>query len=1019
MTTITSSLIVRLIDQVTGPAGQVEESLRRINRAGAAGPGGAPSFADDMAAAQERVAGAIARNNAALDASRGRLFDAVAGYYALSSAIGAPIRAAGAFEEAMADVRKVVDFPSPEAFRDFQNDLFQLSRRVPLTVEELSQIAAAAGEAGFGVDDLLTVTEDAARIAVAFGTSAREAGDMLAAMQQSYGMSRTEAVLLSDAMNHLSNRMASSAPELMSFWTRIAADAGRAGFSQQQAVALGSAMIASGHGAEVAATSFRAMVRALTRGESATARQQTAYERLGLTAEDVAFRMQEDAVGTTRDVLARIAALPAEMQNAISSDIFGDEARALGSIGTNLEFFDRAIGAVADEADYAGSALAEFEVRAGTFNNAVTLLRNRITELSIRIGEALLPALNRLMEVAAPMIERLADLAAAYPEVTAAVVGTTAALIALKVAAAGLTFVGLLGRGGTLALLAGGLRAITLLGTPVAGFFETLAVRNALAARSLGRTPGALARIGDAGRVLLRGLPGFTAISGALSGIGAALAGITAPVWMGIAGGALAVAAAGAAIWRYWDRLSAIFSGIATRVMEELQPALDALRPVLDFLSPAFNLVAAAASGIASGFDRAVEAGRAFAGWIGSFFEREVLTDEQRASWEAGGYGAADAFINAIKAGFRNFVYWISGQWALDLFEAATGIDLTAAGVAMVESIKQAFWDFLDWLRELPQRIIDAIGEIDLSGIIRMPAILGGPGRVDPVPLPAFDQAELATLDPSMRAAAETLASARGEALPTPERLADLQAYAEHLRAELSDIRARLAEIGEGPAAAFAAAPIQMELARTARELAEVEAALAEGRSRADALGAALAVLSDTEVTPEVNAASIDAALARVERLLDGLRAADARAASIASGGDPAPASRAPVGHRALGGPVWPGSSFLVGERQPEIFTPSTGGEITPLSAVERGIARLMPVIRDAVSRAVPDGGARPAAPERAESARPVTVSVSFGDINVHGASDPREVVRTIRDRLTEEIDAALRGINADMGVRS
>jgi TP901 family phage tail tape measure protein len=363
-----------------------------------------------------------------------------------------------------------------------------------------------------------------------FGTSAREAGDMLAAMQQSYGMSRDQALGLADAMNHLSNNMASSAPELMDFWTRVAADAGRAGFSQEQAIALGSAMIASGNGADVAATSFRNMTRSLTRGESATERQQAAYERLGLTAEDVALRMQQDAVGTTREVLEAISLLPAEVRAAVSSDLFGDEARALGSIATNLEFFDRAVGAVADEAEYAGSAMREFEVRANTSENAMTLLMNRVSELSIMIGDALVPAMTSIIDVLGPIVTQIADLARAHPDLTAAIVGTAGAFVALKVAAAGLTFVGLVGKGGALSLLAGGLRALTFLGTPVAGFFETLRMRNALAARSLGTTPGLLARIGDAALVLARGIPGVSMFGSALAGLAGGAATISAPV---------------------------------------------------------------------------------------------------------------------------------------------------------------------------------------------------------------------------------------------------------------------------------------------------------------------------------------------------------------------------------------------------------------------------------------------------------------------------------------------------------
>ena len=39
-------------------------------------------------------------------------------------------------------------------------------------------------------------------------------------------------------------------------------------------------------------------------------------------------------------------------------------------------------------------------------------------------------------------------------------------------------------------------------------------------------------------------------------------------------------------------------------------------------------------------------------------------------------------------------------------------------------------------------------------------------------------------------------------------------------------------------------------------------------------------------------------------------------------------------GARAAGGPVAPGGSYLVGERGPELFTPSSSGNITPNDAL-------------------------------------------------------------------------------------
>jgi hypothetical protein len=73
---------------------------------------------------------------------------------------------------------------------------------------------------------------------------------------------------------------------------------------------------------------------------------------------------------------------------------------------------------------------------------------------------------------------------------------------------------------------------------------------------------------------------------------------------------------------------------------------------------------------------------------------------------------------------------------------------------------------------------------------------------------------------------------------------------------------------------------------------------------------------------------------------------------------------------RATGGPVSPGRAFMVGERGPEVFVPTSAGRITPNSALG-GPGRDVSV---AIQLAVPRGSAAPVAMQR--SARQVASAV-------------------------------------------
>jgi TP901 family phage tail tape measure protein len=372
---------------------------------------------------------------------------AAVGAAGIGVALGTSVRAAIDFESAMADVRKVVPgLESAEGLKEMKQEIIGLSKELPVSAEGLAAIMAAAGQSGIPRQELAEFTKQAAQMGVAFDITADEAGTAMAKLRTSLGLTQPEVVNLADAMNFLSNNMASSAAEVNQFMLMAGSVGQQVAMTTEQTAALGSAMVAAGAAPEVAATSFRNLIRALTKGESATERQAAAFKRLGLDATQAAKDMQTDAIGTIRDVFQRISQMPAEMRVSTISEIFGDEARALTPLITNMALFDQAIGLVGDKSKYAGSMLAEFEARAGTSANNFQLLQNNLAALQIAIGEGLLPAINMMLASLTPVLSVIADLAGRFPLLTAVVVTLTAALAGLVILAPAIvSFITLLG----------------------------------------------------------------------------------------------------------------------------------------------------------------------------------------------------------------------------------------------------------------------------------------------------------------------------------------------------------------------------------------------------------------------------------------------------------------------------------------------------------------------------------------------------------------------------------------------
>lgn len=697
MSTLTSQLVIELLDRVTGPARRAANALAGISNTIREQNGQPITFGD-------RLNAAITRNDRALADARGGIVDAVASFYALREAIGAPIQAAAAFESAMADVIKVVDFPTPEAFTQFQQDLFALSRDIPIAVNGLAEIAAAAGQAGIAGQDLIRFTDAAARIGVAFDISAEQAGGSMANLMTALNLSIDETVSLADAMNHLSNSQASTAADILDVVQRVGAQATMFGFTAEQTSAFASAMLAAGAQSEVAATSFRNMGAALTRGSAATRGQRDAFRELGLDAEETARSMQENAVETTIDVLRRIGQLPAEQRAAISSQLFGNEARALGPLLTNLGLVEETLGMVGDRATYAGSAFAEFEARNNTFQANMQRFQNVLTELQISIGNALMPAISQLAEAVAPLITRLAELANTYPEVTLAVVGATGAVIAFKGAIAALRFAGLVGRGGILSMIALGYNTIgrAAIGAQAAAS-SMIGLQTALAAMA-GQPLGTLGRLRAGLTGITLAIPGVGALSSGIAAIGAAVATISAPVWGTFAAIAAAVAASGLLIYRYWDRITAVLTGVGQAIGEALQPGLDWVSEKLSFLNPVVTAFGDAWQWVR---DKVSGLGELLSG----LFDRETLSEEEIANITA-----------RAREVTENIIGWFTRLPAR--IGEASG-DLVEAGRQLIQSLwdgaVEKFDEFVAWLTGIPGRIVEAIGNIDLSSIIRWP----------------------------------------------------------------------------------------------------------------------------------------------------------------------------------------------------------------------------------------------------------------------------------------------------------
>ena len=372
-----------LVDMISGPLDRVRRAMRSVE-------GGVATLGQRM-------------GNLALAMSPVALAAGV-----MLGAFGMAASKAMAFESAMADVAKVVNFETQAEFQAMNKTVMDMAGRIPMAADGIAAIIAAAGQSGVAKQDLAEFAEQAAKMGVAFDLTGDQAGKMMSDWRAGMNLTLPQVYSLADAVNHLSNNMNASAPALGEVIQRVGAVAMVCGLSETKVAALGAAFLSAGASPEVAATALKSFTTTLVKGTAMSKDQAAAFASIGLSATQLAKDMQTDAQGTIFKVLEAIAAKPKELQMSLLTTMFGQEA--LGSIAPllqNMGNLSQAFELVGDKANYAGSMQAEFDTRSKTVANTLQLLSNKLTNLAISVGNAFLPSIGWAAEKLGVFVDML------------------------------------------------------------------------------------------------------------------------------------------------------------------------------------------------------------------------------------------------------------------------------------------------------------------------------------------------------------------------------------------------------------------------------------------------------------------------------------------------------------------------------------------------------------------------------------------------------------------------------------
>jgi TP901 family phage tail tape measure protein len=418
------SYIFQAIDNFTGVSDKISKSVSNLKE-------NMSGMGQTMQNAQAKMQGLKEKSN--------QLGGELIGAAATFAAFAMPIKSAIDFEEAMANVRKVVEFDTPEQFKQMGKDILQLSRDIPLSAQALADIVASAGQFGIANDQLIDFTKTAAKMSVAFQMSAEQSGTAMAGMMNIFGLNVKQVEELADVMNFLGNTTNATERDILNVVTRTGNAAVNFGLAKEQAAALAASMLQLNIEPERASTAILDLVTKLQLIGTAAPEAQGAFKALGFDVKNFQALMKKDAAKallSVSEAYSKMAKTDPQRIAAINEAIFGTglQASNIFTLLSKSEKVSEVFNSLSKATGIAGSMQKEFETRSNTTKGSLEKLRSAISEISIQLGSVLLPALVSVAQVFASGAHAVADFAEQHPVLTKYIFGALVALTAFRVA---------------------------------------------------------------------------------------------------------------------------------------------------------------------------------------------------------------------------------------------------------------------------------------------------------------------------------------------------------------------------------------------------------------------------------------------------------------------------------------------------------------------------------------------------------------------------------------------------------
>lgn len=334
---------------------------------------------------------------------------------ATGTALVASAKSAIDFEDAFTGVEKTVD-GTAEQMEELKQGIRDMAKEIPSTTTEISAVAEAAGQLGIKTEDILSFTKVMIDLGNSTNLSAEEAASSLAKFANVTKMSAKDYNKLGSTIVALGNNFATTEADIVEMATRLAATGELAGLSQSQILSMATAMSSVGIEAEAGGSAMSKLLKQIQVAcETGSDDLKDFAKVAGMSVDDFKKAFEKDAVSALTAFISGLNDTERNGKSAISilDDMGIKEVRlsnTILSLANASDVMNKAVD-LGNEAWEDNTALTnEANKRYDTLKSKITIAINKLKDMTITLGNKLMPSIEKVIDKVGKWIEKFEDL---------------------------------------------------------------------------------------------------------------------------------------------------------------------------------------------------------------------------------------------------------------------------------------------------------------------------------------------------------------------------------------------------------------------------------------------------------------------------------------------------------------------------------------------------------------------------------------------------------------------------------